>query len=256
MPKPLKEWTVLPHGQLTQIDEGVLTVVGELPLPLGDFPRRMTVVRLHDGRLVIYSAIALDEHEMTTLEHFGVPAFLIVPGDLHRVDAKIWKDRYPELFVVAPRGARERVSEVVPVDADTVEFNDPRVRYITVPGTDGCEAALLVKRTGGSTLIVNDLIWNVQDRPGFGGWVFHALGLSGDAPVVPFVAKMRTIKDKGALREQLQSWARLGDLQRIVVSHGDIIDRDAPITLRELAQSLVDRADGPFAPGGAFASRD
>src|SRR5690349_10469097 len=142
MPKPLQEWTVLPHGELVQLDEGLLTVVGELPMPLGQFPRRMTVARLRDGRLVIYSAIALDEPHMKQLEDFGTPSFLIVPGDLHRIDAKIWKDRYPELFVVAPAGARERVSEVVPVDADDVDFNDLRVRYITVPGTEGREAAL------------------------------------------------------------------------------------------------------------------
>lgn len=30
MTKPMKEWTVLPHGKLTQVDEGPLTVVGEL----------------------------------------------------------------------------------------------------------------------------------------------------------------------------------------------------------------------------------
>lgn len=239
MPKPLKEWTVLPHGQLIQLDEGLLTVVGELPMPLGNFPRRMTVARLRDGRLVIYSAIALSEEEMTRLQQFGEPAFLIVPGDLHRLDAKIWKDRYPQLMVVAPHGARDRVAEVVPVDAEHVDFNDPNVRYITVPGTDGHEAALLVRRLGGSTLVINDLIWNVQDRPGFGGWVFHALGLSGGDPLIPFVAKLHSIKDKAALRDQLQEWAQLGDLQRIVVSHGRVIEGEAPIVLRQLADQLA-----------------
>lgn len=239
MPKPLKEWTVLPHGQLIQLDEGLLTVVGELPMPLGNFPRRMTVARLRDGRLVIYSAIALSEEEMTRLQQFGEPAFLIVPGDLHRLDAKIWKDRYPQLLVVAPHGARDRVAEVVPVDAEHVDFNDPNVRYITVPGTDGHEAALLVRRLGGSTLVINDLIWNVQDRPGFGGWVFHALGLSGGDPLIPFVAKLHSIKDKAALRDQLQEWAQLGDLQRIVVSHGRVIEGEAPIVLRQLADQLA-----------------
>ncbi len=239
MPKPLKEWTVLPHGQLTQLDEGLLTVVGELPMPLGNFPRRMTVARLRDGRLVIYSAIALGEEEMAKLQQFGVPAFLIVPGDLHRLDAKIWKDRYPELLVVAPHGARDRVAEVIPVDAEHIDFNDPNVRYITVPGTNGREAALLIRRPGGSTLVINDLIWNVQDRPGFGGWVFHALGLSGGTPLIPFVARLHSIRDKEALRDQLQAWARLGDLQRIVVSHGQVIDGDAPTVLRQLADQLA-----------------
>ncbi len=53
MPVVLKEWKVLPHGRLTTIEDNILTVVGEITMPALSFPRRMTVVRLGDGRLVI-----------------------------------------------------------------------------------------------------------------------------------------------------------------------------------------------------------
>ncbi len=108
MPKPFTEWTVLPHGKLSRLDDNLLSVTGDLHMPVGDFPRRMTVVRLHDGRLVVYSAIALDEAEMAALEAFGEPAFLVVPNDIHRMDAKIWKDRYPRARLVAPAGCTSR----------------------------------------------------------------------------------------------------------------------------------------------------
>ena len=78
-----KKWTVLPHGKLTPIGENLLTVVGELPMPAGEFPRRMTVVRLRDSRLVIFSAIALDESEMQALDH-SLQEFLR------------WSARFPE----------------------------------------------------------------------------------------------------------------------------------------------------------------
>jgi hypothetical protein len=106
MTKPFKHWTVLPHGKLVQVDDNILTVVGEIPMPLMDLPRRMTVVRLADSRLVVFSAVALDEDEMAALEAYGCPAYMIVPSDKHRLDAKIWKDRYPEMQVNAPEGAR------------------------------------------------------------------------------------------------------------------------------------------------------
>jgi hypothetical protein len=64
MSAPLESWKVLPHGQLTQIDDNVWTVAGTIHMPVGDFERRMTVARLRDGDLVVYSATALDEpHE-------------------------------------------------------------------------------------------------------------------------------------------------------------------------------------------------
>ena len=127
MNKPLERWEVLPHGKLTEVDENILTVTGEIHMPM-KFPRRMTVVRLHDSNLVVFSAIALDEDEMHALEAYGQPAYLVVPNDHHRLDAKIWKQRYPNMQVVAPAGAREKVEEVVHVDTTDPNFNDPNVR--------------------------------------------------------------------------------------------------------------------------------
>jgi hypothetical protein len=238
MPKPFTEWTVLPHGKLLHLEDDVLSVVGKLHMPLGDYPRRMTVVRLMDGRLVIYSAIALDEAEMEELESFGRPSYLVVPNELHRLDAKIWKDRYPQLVVVAPSGVRDKVEDVVHVDCTTVDFRDPRVSFVTVPGIDEHEAALLIRSTMGTTLVVGDLIWNLDDRPGFGGWIMKALGFTGDEPKIPPLVKMRRIKDKDALRDQLEAWSQIGDLQRIVVAHGDVVTRDPAGALRHMAQQL------------------
>ena len=239
MPKTLQEWKVLPHQKLSRIDENLLTVVGELRMPLGKFPRRMTVVRLGDSRLIFYSAIALDETEMTALELYGIPAYLIVPSGIHRLDAKIWKDRYPELTVIAPAGARRKVAEVVPVDRTTIDFEDPTVEYMTVPGTAGHEAALLVRTPSGTTLIVNDVIWNLEDLHGFSRVFFHMFGFAGSEPRVPRFVQRKAIKDKAAFRAQLESWAEIRDLNRIIVSHGEIVTRDAPMVLRDLAHSLA-----------------
>lgn len=239
MSRPLQHWKVLPHGKLSVVDDNLLTVVGELHMPIGDFPRRMTVARLSDGRLIIYSAIALDEDEMLALEKFGLPTFLIVPSDRHRMDAKIWKDRYPRLLVLAPPGAREKVEEVVHVDATAFDFRDPSVQLITVPGCDGHEAALVVQSVGGTTLVVNELIWNVDHRPGFGGWVMKVTGLTSDGPQIPAIPRMFGFKDEPALRRQLEEWAKLNNLRRIVVSHGDIIEAQPDVVLRDLAQQLA-----------------
>ena len=239
MPKPFEEWTVLPHGKLSRIDDNLLTVVGSLHMHVGDFPRRMSVVRLQGGKLVIFSAIALHEDEMKQLEAFGEPGFLIVPNEAHRMDAKIWKDRYPSMEVIAPGGVREKVEEIVHVDTMAIDFGDPKVRFVVVPGTENHEAALEVRTSRGMTLIVNDLIWNVAPRPGFGGWVMKALGFTGDEPKIPTVVKMREIKDSAALRSQLEEWASMSQLERIIVSHGDIVERDPSAELHRLAESLA-----------------
>lgn len=239
MPKPFKQWTVLPHGKLSHLEDNLLCVTGELHMPLGDYPRRMTVARLLDGRLVIYSAIALDESEMHALEEFGEPSFLVVPGELHRLDAKIWCDRYPQLRVLTPPGIVKKVEEVTRVDQTSADFGDSTVSFVVVPGTREKEAALLVKSTGGTTLVVNDLIWNLEDRPGFGGWVLGALGFTGETPKIPPVIRIGAVKDRRALGEQLAAWSRIPDLNRIIVSHGRIIWRDVAGVLNGLAKDLA-----------------
>ena len=238
MPKVLEEWTVLPHGKLTHLADDVMVVEGSIHMPVGEFPRRMTIVRLADGRLVIYSAIALDETEMAALEAFGRPAFLIVPCDIHRMDAKIWKARYPALIVVAPEGARKKVEDVVHVDAIEADFGDPRVQLVTVPGTGGHEAALLFRGPVDTTLEVNDLIANLDDRPGFGGWLLRLAGFAGGEPRIPNVIDFKIVKDRDALRDQLEAWARIDGLARIVVSHGAVVTNEPRRVLRELAATM------------------
>lgn len=64
MPKINTEWKVEPHGPLERLDDGLATVAGEIRMPLGRFPRRMTVVSLEGGRSAIWSAIPVDEQTM------------------------------------------------------------------------------------------------------------------------------------------------------------------------------------------------
>jgi hypothetical protein len=234
MAKALEAWTVLPHGPLERLSPSLLTVTGDLQMPLTSLERRMTVVRLRDGRLVIYSAIALDDPGMRALEDFGSPAFLIVPNHLHRSDALIWKRRYPKLTVVAPTGARARVEEVVPVDTSAPDFQDSAARFVEVEGTTGRESALEVREGEHVTLVLNDIVGNL---PKSSGLVLRALGFATDRPRVPRAIKRALVTDRRALRTQLEAWAKQ-PVERILVSHGRPILADAQRVLRDMASSL------------------
>jgi hypothetical protein len=238
MTAPLATWKVLPHGPVTAIDDNLWTVTGTIHMPVGDFERRMTIARLRDDNLVVYSAIALDEPSMAKLEGFGRMAWLLVPGDAHRLDARVWLHRYPTMHVAAPAGAREKVLEVVPVESTAPDFGDPGVRWITVPGTRDHEAALTVRGAKGTTLIVNDLIANLRHEHGFTGWMLRLMGFAGDEPHIPGVRKLAMIKDSNALADQLLAWSQISDLHCILVSHGEPIVDDPSGELRRLSESL------------------
>jgi len=194
----------------------------------------MTVVRLQGARLVVYSAIALDEPQMRELESLGKPSFLIVPNRLHRTDAFAWKTRYPELVVVAPSGARKSIEEVVPVDTSSPEFDDDSVRFLEVPGTAAGESALEVHEQGRLTLVLNDIVGNLPKRAGL---VLRGLGFAGERPRVPRAVRRMFVKDASALRSQFETWSAQ-PVERILVSHGRPILADAQQVLRDLATSL------------------
>jgi len=238
MTKALKQWKVLPHGRLERVDDNMMTVTGDIPMPLMKLSRRMTIVRLKDGRLVVFSAIALDENEMNTIEAFGRLAFLIVPSDKHRLDSRIWKSRYPQLCVVTPPGSLEKVEDVVAVDMTSPQFDDPSVQFVAVPGTADRESALVVNGRAGTTLILNDVVGNVRDASGVGGWLLRRFGFAGDRAQIPGVVRMVLLKDARALRAQLLKWADIGSLRRILVSHGAPIEDNPRQVLRDLAASL------------------
>lgn len=241
MPKTLDTWTVLPHGPVERIDDGILTVAGDIPLPLGNFPRRMTAVRLSGGRCAIFSAIALPDDELAQIEALGKPTILCVPNPAHRLDAKAWKECFPDIRVITPPGARAAVEEVVPVSSTTDDLYDDDVHFSVVPGTDERESALTVHRDSGMTIICNDIIGHVRHPHGMGAHIMaRLLGFGVHRPAVPRTVR-RHIKEPMALAQQLHEWARIPDLKRVIVSHGDPITENPASTLDRLAQELEHR---------------
>jgi hypothetical protein len=108
-----------------------------------------------------------------------------------------------------------------------------------VDGAGGHEAALLVRRASGITIIVSDLIANLRRKGGFEGWMLHVMGFGGDAPVIPLVEKALMVENKARLRRQFLDWAAIPDLKRIIMSHGEPIERDPAAELRTLAETLA-----------------
>jgi len=233
--RPHDHWEVLPHGPIERLADNLYTVVGRLKItrPFGETQRRMTIARLEGNRLAIFSAIALAEPAMRELEALGDPTFLIVPSGIHRIDAGPWKERYPDLVVIAPAGAQLRIGEVVTIDTTRVQLGDPRVLLDYIPGTEQRELAMTVETETGKTLVINDLIFNLPHMGGIAELGLRVLGFGPGHPTIPKLVKRKLVEDDGAMRAQLREWADAG-FERILVAHGAPIENPRR-TLLELA---------------------
>ena len=212
------EWKVLAHGPIERLAENLWWVQGALPGM--SLKRTMAVARMHDGRLVIHNGIAMQEPAMREVEAFGTPAFLIVPNGAHRLDAPAYKRRYPNLTVLAPKGARAKVAEKVQVDGTYEDLpQDDSVRLEMLHGVGDSEGAMLIRSPDGTTVVLNDAVFNMDRKRDPLGFFFTTLLGSAPGPRISRLAKLVFIKDKAALRGDLERYAAIPDLVRLVVAH-------------------------------------
>ncbi len=220
MPKAYDTWTVLPHKPIEKLEPNLWRVEGDLPGGRGH--RVMTIVKLASGGLLVHNGIALEEELMAEIEAFGKPEILVVPNGYHRLDAKVFKQRYPQMRVLCPASAKKRVAQVVAVDGT---FDDgPREDGVRMYHLDGCkqhEGVVEVKSPSGTTFVVNDIVMNM---PKLGGVVGFMLSPTG-RPAVPRIFRLFFVKDKKALTASIEKMAAAPDFKRVIVSHGKMLER-------------------------------
>jgi hypothetical protein len=218
MPNANTEWKVLPHQPIEKLAANLWRVQGSLPGM--SLKRTMVIVRLQDGRLVIHNGIALDAAAMEQIEGWGQPAFLIVPNGGHRLDAAAYKARYPKLKVLCPRGSRERIEQVITVDGTYEDFPaDEAVRFEMLHGIADTEGAMIVRSEDGDSVVLNDVMFNMDRKRDPLGFFFTTLLGSAPGPRVSRLAKLLYVKDKKALRQDFSRYAELPSLTRVIVAH-------------------------------------
>ena len=176
---------------------------------------------------------------MARIDAWGKVAWLIVPNGYHRLDAKVFKDRYPQARVLCPTGATKKVAEVVAVDGSYADFPiDRDVAFETLDGIGEQEGVMIVRSPDGITLVFNDAVFNMPDGKGFTGWLFRNITQSTGGPRVSRLVKLFMVKDRARFREHLLRLAETPALRRLIVSHDRMETNDAAGALRTAAATV------------------
>ena len=230
--------SILPHGSFVQLAENLWWLQGSLKGM--SLKRCMVVVKLASGGLLIHNAIELDEATRQQFESFGRPAILVVPSAIHRLDAPRYKARYPQLRVYAPSGARAEVEKVVAVDATYEQFQaEEAAALLPLAGVDDREGVLRVHSKDGTTIVVNDVVFNMDKKTDFLGWAFTTVMGSAPGPRISRLGKLLLVKNKPALKADLLRFADTPDLVRFIVGHEKVAHgADAAAALRQASTYL------------------
>jgi hypothetical protein len=245
------EWRshVLPHSGIEELAPNLWHVTGTLPSSTM-VPREMVLYRLADSSLLIHSAIALDEQAMAQLESLGTPKILIVPNRIHRLDASVYKQRYPQLIVVCPAAAKQYVEEVVAVDGIAEEVL-PAYKIIChePAGIRPQELVYELPLPTGIALVFTDILFNLnksylQQHLSKGEFILQWLGASviGSSGFfgITGLGKRVFLRDRNAYRQWLEALAaNVPELRVICVAHGSPIITNCTQRLREAAARLL-----------------
>ena len=238
MAKAHATWTVWPHRPIEKLSDRLWRVEGDLAgVPM---KRVMTIARREGGDLVVHNGIAVGDAELAEITGWGRVRVIVVPNGYHRLDARVFHERFPEARVVCPAGARTKVEEVVPVSGSYEDVPaDPAVELQTLAGTRQREGVMIVRGSDGTSIVVNDVIFNMPHVRGFTGFVLRRITGSTGGPRISRLARLAIVSDRAALRAHLERLAGLPDLRRIVVSHHEVIDQEPASVLRAIGDRFL-----------------
>jgi hypothetical protein len=238
--KPARPYLVTRHDPLEQLDDNLWAVNGDVPgFPAGvGFHRRMSIVRLSDGRLLFWNAVPVDDATLAQISALGKPAVLVLPHHLHMLDARAFRERlglavYTSARALAEVGARTAVDGTL----ETMAV-DPAISPVLLPSSRLGEPALVVHSGPRASLLLCDVVTNVPDGRGLVAGIFRLLGFTGPTPRLPPIVRLRAFPDRAAVRADLERLAATPGLVRVVPSHGPVITDDPAGALRQVARSL------------------
>ncbi len=218
---------LLPHcGPLVPLADNLWASEYELRLGPGFYmPVRMTVLRVADGSLVLWSPGPLQEPLAAELAQLGEVSALVAPNCLHHLFVGPAKERYPQATILAAPGLRDKRPDL-PIDLDLDRDGPPagwggEIELLTIAGAARLGEVVALHRPS-ATLLVTDLMFNMDRVRGvLTPWILRMAGVYrrfGQSRLIRFLVDDRSAA-AGSVRHLL-GWP----FERVVSAHGGVVE--------------------------------
>lgn len=237
-------------ARLTTLAEGMWCATVASGLFGIHFDNRMTIVRLRNGSLFVFSPIDLDPELKQEIDALGPVAHLVGPNRFHYRSLAAWSRTYPQAQAWGARGLQAKLRRTVtvttlPEDAPSAWADE--LSQIRIEGHSLNEMAFL--HHASRTLIVCDLVvnfgptahWWTRTYLEWAG-IYDRLGVSRPGRVA---FKDRECSARSV--DQLLTW----DFDRVVPCHGRVVERDGKARLFDALDWLPLQSPRPTPREGA-----
>jgi hypothetical protein len=200
------------------------------------YPTRMTIIRLSDRSLWVWSPIQLPEQLKAALNQLGPVRHLVSPNKLHHLYLGEWAQAWPDAKLYASPGLARRRRDLS-FDAALGDGSDPAWRadidQVIVRGCFFMDEVVFFHH-GSRTAIVGDLIQRF-DPATLRGWRLRIMALDGLVGVdgsTPREWRLSFWNRAAArrARQKILDW----NPERVIVAHGEWV--------RENGREVLERA--------------
>jgi len=207
---------------MNQLDDNIWIVDRAFKFLAADMGNRMTVIRLKNNLLFLHSPVEYSPELGQELQQLGEVRYLISPNRFHDLYIETWQQTYPKAIHYSLHkkfGLHKNLDEIAAAD-DIVDD----IIVLPVQGIPKVEEYVFFHQTSRS-LILTDLAFNISRD--ISAWSKFFFSLNGALDRFGPSRLMRSmIKDPLKFHYSLQQILQW-DFQRIVLSHGNIIETNA-----------------------------
>lgn len=234
-----------------------------------NFGARMALFN-YNGSVVVWSALPHSEDVINAIELVSGASdcnvsHLIIPDKEHTMAAKSFKEKYPQLKIIAMEGVdlgentpidyvftSKQANKVIGADAlAEMGITDPVIarnfEFVYLPKHANQELVMYEKAT--KTVFEADLLFNLRDdepmeqfsdtpHP-FGGWSYISKFLNADSKVGgAMFRRIAKVHESSKGLQAIDSW----DFDRVVMCHGNILETGGKAAFRKVFGSVLSEA--------------
>lgn len=223
------------HSVITPIAENLWCKTYPLKMLGLELGRRVTIVRLSSGKLVIHSTAPFTAGDVAEVRALGQPGWILDAILRHDTFAAQGHAAFPDVPFLAPRGFPDVVKFITrPIVPPPAEWNG-ELEVIELDGMREARETVFFHHAS-RTLIVADLMFHFPEHgPWWKEFMLKAGAVAGEHdPGMPRSFK-HAISDREALKRSLarvMAW----DFDRVIVGHGEIVERDGKAQMSAMLQ--------------------
>lgn len=205
-----------------------------------DFSTRMTVIRLPDGGLFLHSPVRLDDRLRGELDGLGPVRAVVAPNKAHHLFVGDYRVPYPKARFYGALGLQTKRKDLAFFamlgDEPMPEWRGA-IEQRFFRGAPWLNEVVFFHPSS-RTLLLTDLAFNVPVGKVWGiPFVFKLMGAEGVFGPHRFIRW--SIRDGNAALRSLRKILEW-DFDRIIVTHGDIVESGGPAKMKQAFKFILD----------------